>query len=328
MSSVPRRRSAVRMRRLIRLVLFRLSWSVSRVWRPAGPSVGCLTRVYKGELPYLKSWLLHYAQLGVSHFYLIHTKDDTSEEAELLSVIRDCDVSFTLLRKPNGEDSDACFNSFVPVFKEQYLLHVDVDEFLLLESATLREYIQGHPAQYYRFQWVMCPYDRDGKPAHLAGSFQRDFKSMAETRLIQSIEPHVMICEGGDRVVTHEGGSALIHYWGRSFTDILIKCLHGNELSPEKASSLEELTKCARLGRIPNRLKMLAVLSRRASPDVLRPNFVEPDSDSELRLVTELTQEQRAELFDAYSHYRDNLTDEVVEASFKMTLIEYVGHMP
>lgn len=222
------------------------------------PSVGIVVRVFIGELPYVKGFFEYYIKLGVSKFYVIIS--NVGDFERIKSYLKDYEeyLSYKVNEKFILNNS---FNLVLPELKEDYILSVDVDEFLhVTPYDSIQDFIAGTgSADKYTFGWLLSVNDNisENKIAFEA----KGAKQMCKRSLIQAIpNPHKINSHPGaiEAPLTY----CLIHYWGRTFNDIIIKCIYGG-LNNLKATSLDGVNKDIDKGRIPNRFKMMASLSRR-----------------------------------------------------------------
>lgn len=117
------------------------------------------------DLPYYSEWLEYYCNLGVDTFYLYYMKDKKSDPlpnfADLLSFFPSEKIKLKIFHRgqyPCANRVLSC-NPFFP--SEEWVLHVDSDEFLHLRGNGLKAFLKTHAEyNYFKFNWLMCPSPR------------------------------------------------------------------------------------------------------------------------------------------------------------------------
>lgn len=285
------------------------------------PRFACLSRFYKGELPYLYAFVRHYLGLGFETIYLVLQSEELIAEADVALAELCGDVSYILVPPALNPDSvlddlALCVRDRV---REDYLLHVDCDEFLRLPYAwTIDHYVaQLRWPVSIVFQWVMVCADVDPASQLRRGFYGCNSKQMARTDCIQGFQtPHRFLLKPSQQqpsqsFATGSGadGAFLVHYWSRGFNDILIRCIHGGAHPGPRSSSHAEVLQHIANATLPGRLKVLACFMRH-DHYYLVDNYLAAHLDverEEALLVPWLTQSQRAELLRLYVDYRQGL---------------------
>lgn len=274
-------------------------------------TVAVLTRVCAGELPYLGSFVRHYTGIGVNAFYLIINDARDADAIRGHEAFIGCNCRFIVNDLVSSDDSmrfnlSANFNIALPHVAEDYLLNVDVDEFLNVSPhGSIQGFIHARPVPVYCFRWLIANNDGICDPAlafqGVAG------KQMCRTDHIKNINCHDF---GFNREVQTKSifaGYLLIHYWGRSFRDILIKTVSQVNLKTSKNASVPKLKTCGSPGELPGRFKAMAAMSR-VEKAISVPRFVGIDTRLEEQIVRSLFDEKHeAVLFAYYQQYRDSL---------------------
>ncbi len=195
-----------------------------------------------------------------------------------------------------------------------YVLLLDPDEYLFLPGhSSLASFLEAnqYPQSCY-LRWVVTPSDFSHNDRCL-GFFGHIGKHLAAGRVIAGIATaHTFALRDLPAVnpfqfERHDG--FVIHYWGRTFWDVLLKCLYYRGVHKSKQSSLEELRGCRNGSLLPGRLKMLAALSLHVryvtTPDYL-DNRIDVDLESEL-LAAHLSAQEIERLEIAYREYKQFL---------------------
>jgi len=142
---------------------------------------------------------------------------------------------------------------------------------------------------------------------------KKPYKTMCKTDTIASFISNGHDFETKSPVKTSISSNLLIHYWGRTYNDILLKALYANGFKNAKTSTIDEVVECITnpdINMLPNRLKMLALLSRLEKPLHLEKNYsinyIDYAKENEL-LSPYLTETQCASLYTKYTAYKNKL---------------------
>jgi hypothetical protein len=296
-------------------------------------TVALICRVYKGELPYITSFIAHYKMIGVDTIYIVITKQSDSDEIK--AYLSNKNYELVYLQQKTDENVDMNnMDDLLPLIKEDYLLHVDIDEYLDLEPHnSIQEVLNETVAERQHFNWAVTVNDKisDNSFATYGQTHRnRPWKTMCKTSVIKAWNgAHDVI--PNREITSFYSKYKLIHYWGRNYNDILIKSIYGNafkDANVAKTSSLEELKKYMQndnINSLPNRLKMLAVLSRCEKHIKLDKDyclqFIDYEKEAEL-LDCVTTQEERDKLYLRYVEFRNKLDYESqVKPYFKKGLL-------
>lgn len=121
------------------------------------PTFALISRFMTTDIPYLREWAEYYVGLGIDHFYLYYV--DTEYMDHLVPSLNPT-TNLSLQRvDPRGRNINRVLCESPFSVREDFVLHIDSDEFLWLDGMTLRDFVKTHPDYAaYRFQWLMCPY--------------------------------------------------------------------------------------------------------------------------------------------------------------------------
>ncbi len=249
-----------------------------------------VSRIFIGELPYVISYLDYYLSIGFSRFYLII--NDKNEEAPIKNYLKKYEKQITYFI-PQKDIKDLNYEGFrgcESLIQENYILNVDIDEFLYLKLEdkvyiNIQDFIGEHQYEKYKFDWLMVI--NDGISNKERGFVRPDVgKIMVKTSCgLARFKCHD-IFTNKKNLKTFQGNMYVLHYWGRTFNDIVIKCLYG-KLPNNKTTNLDEMNLDVRKKRLPVRFKLMALLSI-GKKDIKIPNFVinKIDFNKENELVT------------------------------------------
>lgn len=266
------------------------------------PSIGLFTRVQEADLPYVASFFKHYALLGVTRFYLMNSRFE-EDHADLMKYINNLELpkpaKFEYLSIDNiMHDDPVRTPGLVDMFKDDYMINVDVDEYWVLPEGVpdLVSLVQSHPADIYYVRWVMVVSDE--LSPQLSNPYQGNLgfpgKWMARRSLLPEPVPfrmfghHVVPLKPGSNPTAHGdyqygmnwsvgqkwnmnfplfgkpilavdsfSPGVLVHFWCRSFYDVVLKTQRFNK--GQKCTTLSSYT--ANLAEVPERLKTLAFLT-------------------------------------------------------------------
>ncbi len=294
-------------------------------------TVALSTRVYRGELPYLHSFISHYEGIGIGTFYIIINDKSDAALIQYHDAFKDVNCKFiindlNLTGKSSKFNSSENFDTVLPHVIEDYLLNVDADEFLdVSECGTIQEFIRQNPSPVYRFQWLIANDDGICDPQLAFEGITG--KQMCLTDLIAGINCHDFKLsrklERGSILTKY----MLTHYWGRSFRDIMIKSVGQKNLRNAKNGSLEGLRKCRSPNDLPGRFKILATMSRIEKP-IRVASLVNIDGEMENKIVcSQFGEGDEARIFELYQNYRESLDYEkhvALLADKKVGLLDYL----
>lgn len=243
------------------------------------PFISLICRLHLGELPYIKSYVEHYYKLGVT---------------DILFMVRPKHYGFRVLSSYIGGLSypgltirtykySHPYGGVLANIKSEYIVHFDCDEYLDLRDMSLKDYIINTGQKpYYTFHWQMSTFKHNGYAFD-----NTQHKSICRRDIATAMNDHDFVVKSS--VEKFASDIPLIHYWGRTFNDIIFKVIYGDKLQASRAGSVTQIVS----GQLPNRFKMLALLDRCSdighSFEV--PCYVKVDTELEqecLRLSKEL----------------------------------------
>lgn len=277
-------------------------------------SLGLIVRFYRGELPYVKAFLEHYIELGFDHIYVFI--QDTSDYECFERKFSQYSQYTKLIKCPNNVGARQGWRlSFNPKeINANYLLICDFDEYLYLPSnINLKKFIKmlGWPTS-ISIPWIMAPVDFEPANQRVNGYLGHTGKQLANVGIIKSIKSehnfNIKLRKRNENRVINPPGIFLVHYWGRTFRDIIIKLIFQN-LGDQKLCGLDQIFECLKNKSLPNRLKMLAGLCVQQRymffPNLLGDNV---DLLQEDRIVSEyLSSSQLQKIENIYSEYKTAL---------------------
>jgi hypothetical protein len=282
-------------------------------------TVCIVTRTHIGELPYIKAFIDYYKRIGINKIYLVITKEHEISVIKDYLIMYEPFVQFVPVQlKDEQSISMDNMNHLLEQITETYTLHIDNDEFLEIAPYTnILTLIKTINADKIHFPWAITV--NDGMNDMTKGCRgmthrKKPFKTICRTDQIANFTSN-----GHDfDTKTEINGEIhskfpLIHYWGRTFNDILLKAIYANGFKNCKDSSLDEIVSCLNNPdpkALPVRFKMLAFLSRLDKSIDLSNNYIldyiEYSKEAEL-IYPIFSHIQRDALYVKYVNYRNNL---------------------
>lgn len=121
-------------------------------------SVAIISRMMNIDLPYQSQWFEYYINLGISHFYIYYMDNHFLEIDKILNYYPKDKVTIkkVLLNKTINPNNIFIMDKFE--IKEDYILHIDSDEYLYLNGDNLKTFLnKNKDADLFYFYWYMCP---------------------------------------------------------------------------------------------------------------------------------------------------------------------------
>ena len=241
-----------------------------------------LSRMWRGDLPHLESWLRHYIlHLAVQRVYGVVTDPDDLTDLRALILRAGFGDQVKLFSEPINEDSvnTAIFDP--AQIAETFVLSVDTDEFAVLPvGESLQSFTASEPfADFFQMVWRCAPSDTIGEQfTPRIGILCKNAKPMFRTRRFQRFNtPHVIFCEPPTQQEEGEGmqmysmderncrraqkSLALMHFWYRGVYDALLRQSAGHTTGDfsDRNTGVEVVLDELRNGILPQRLKHLAI---------------------------------------------------------------------
>lgn len=121
-------------------------------------SVGIVSRFMNIDLPYMSQWFEYYSVLNINHFYLYYIDNTFFNIEELLNYFPKNKVTIKQITLNSIQDSNSVFYDYPFTIKEEYILHIDSDEYLYLNNENIYTFIQKNKdIDAFYFSWYMCP---------------------------------------------------------------------------------------------------------------------------------------------------------------------------
>jgi hypothetical protein len=187
-------------------------------------SIGLLSRIYKCETPYINEFLEYYIKyIKVDNIYLIVT--DNTDFTKII------DTKFKVTLITNNEilstHVDKVFKYALKYIKDDWILNVDVDEFLYLNGVNLKNILIN--CNIVRFRWVLCPacnlFNKSIKEIIKNNKLINfnNYKSIALKKDILKMKCHNMKMKNRREKFTN---AFIIHISSRGIYDMLLRSLN------------------------------------------------------------------------------------------------------
>jgi DNA-dependent RNA polymerase auxiliary subunit epsilon len=280
-----------------------------------------------GEIPYIDAFIEHYFKIGIAKLYLVIT--NLADESCIKEYLKDTKYDIEFINSKLDETESITMDSMnytLEYIKEKYLLHIDIDEFLdIYPYNSINNLIEDINHDKIHFNWAITVLDGHCD-TNLAcrGMTHRNkpFKTLCKTAIIKNFTSNGHDFETLISIAGIKSTNYLIHYWGRTFNDILIKIIYGDRFKNIKSGKLQELIDMIEYNSstfIPVRLKMMAMLSRLDKTIPLTRNYISgkinKDKETEL-IVSKLTGEQCAQIYKRYTKFREDFDINKYEANY------------
>jgi hypothetical protein len=274
-----------------------------------------VARIYVGELPYVNAWLNYYTQLGIDKIYLIITNPAESKKIKDYLHNHPAHQKIVFYVSKIQTIKMTAYDSVVPIIKEDYTLFLDIDEYLDISTyGSFNALLKHEPGEKHHFYWLISTHDGLSNPAKgFHNKFaKRPFKTMCKTSIISGWKnSHDFLTKVPVTPVFSK--CSVVHLFGRSFNDMLIKCFYGagygNEEKTASEKDLETAIHSTDVNAIPSRLKMMALISRVRKSVVLNRKVLKHlDYDYALEtalLDSMLEPHQISHIYTKYTKFRD-----------------------
>lgn len=200
------------------------------------------------EIPYLNEFISHHLALGFNHIYYINTDEKKNYLykylcPDFLNYVSVFDYSSKL-----NNWQEECLNEHIHHVKEDWVLNIDMDEFLYLSNGSIQEFLNELPGKVSKihFPWLMCL----STSYYHSSLFEicknnvyksRSFKTLAITKRIAYCELHNIITTDDAEYIHINSYDKvfIIHFACRGFFDLINRII-GRNYQNEKSGSDEE----------------------------------------------------------------------------------------
>jgi hypothetical protein len=226
-----------------------------------------VTRVQRIEAPYLNEFIYWYQSWGFDRIYFVNTEGDQTERIRS-SIAPEYLRGITFLqidKEIQNEPGRYLVDRVKAAVKEEYVLNVDCDEFLYLDTGRfprIQDFVSQHGgARFFSFQWVnvpcfdVCCNSMVGFLLSEKSKFHHNttLKSLGAVDGITSMDWHVM--NGGHRSRRMDpirDRCFVLHFIVRSLSHQILKQFHQrmNNFKDRKEDRLGECLTRVDVGRM------------------------------------------------------------------------------
>lgn len=267
-------------------------------------TVAVVSRIFIGDLPYTRSFLDYYKNIGADLIYLIITN---KEEEDQIKTYLTPSPFVKFIVSDTRTINMPVLSLLLQNIQTEFILNVDIDEYLDIKN--IKTILTEEKADKYHFFWNITVNDgfSEETKGFDARFSKKPFKTMCRTKNIKYWKDSHN-CYTTSNTISIESKYKLIHYYGRSFNDIVIKCIYGkNYNNKQKITAIEKIVKSIHspdVNDLPNRLKMLAIVSRIPKRKDVMKNPIKIDYKLEKELLENYDIES---LFAKYIKFRKQL---------------------
>ncbi|MBK6949583.1 MAG: glycosyltransferase family 2 protein [Haliscomenobacter sp.] len=197
-----------------------------------------IVRSMYDELPFLNEFVYHYITLGFNKIYYINT--DGEEKSIFQELSLELHKYVFILNMPNNffDWQEVVLNRCLGFVVEDWILSVDMDEFLYLHNQSIQEYVSNlrSDLQKVRFQWVLSLSTNytQNSVFELSGLKKYEsklFKTLAKREFIQTIAIHDIYTYDNQKTVyesPHKNKRFIFHFASRGFLDLFNRIIGRN----------------------------------------------------------------------------------------------------
>lgn len=224
-----------------------------------------VSRVWRGELPYIRSWANYYLNyLFFDKIYIIRC------DKERFDLLDDFQERIEFIDHPADDEKSvlAALMEFKLPQGMDYILSCDIDEYLILHGKTIHEFIKETPADGYFFRWALCCNVSEGtgdltENLRMGCSVGHDGKSLSRVAMVDSFfNEHHANMKAGSRLYSGStdvlNNPCILHFSSRGIEDLVVRGLwQGIKVEAQKNKYITHLDNPPpSFGRLPYRFKI------------------------------------------------------------------------
>lgn len=200
---------------------------------------GIITRIYIAELPYLKSFIEHHINIGISYIYFLNTIQEQYKTIyNFLNTFKNYTDNIILIHRNynnnifNGSQFELL--EHIP-HKNIILFNIDLDEYIDLKDISILDNL-NYNNNFYSIRWISHFTNENSLNFNTKCLFKFKYKSFGMIKFIRNNYKHT---ECPDHFLGHNSKQivlddiTLIHYNYRSLMDLCNRLIYGkcrNEL--------------------------------------------------------------------------------------------------
>ncbi len=237
-------------------------------------NVAITSRFMGIDLPYMSQWFEYYITMGVKHFYLYYIDTLFFEIESILNYFPKEKVTLKNINLDTIQDSNAVFFEYPFTIKEDYILHIDSDEYLYLNHENFYTFLEKNKnIDAFYFYWYMCP-SSELKINNFNEILQnksskkyiiRTYKILTKNKNIQFIKGYTHDVTFLNNHNIHkkymDTPYFLIHFSYRGIQDCYYKCMYQNLINHKdlhlhhyKLKICDENIKILKVNELPSRI--------------------------------------------------------------------------
>lgn len=122
-------------------------------------NVAVMTRIQLIEAPYLEEYINWYIKIGFNHIYFINTEPNNLEQINTFIAPNYLENCTFYNYSGSVNEFNYARDLFANVIKEQYVLHVDSDEYFILpkQYSNINDFVSQNEYHKYVFHWTNVP---------------------------------------------------------------------------------------------------------------------------------------------------------------------------
>lgn len=204
-------------------------------------------RGMEDEFPYINEFFDYYISIGFDHFYFINTSGNGNRIFSYLNSEFHQYISILDYSNKIPDWQDLSLNESIKRISEDWVLNIDMDEFLFLKEDSIKTLITNLPGDIDKvhFKWVVClseNYLQESVLQLSQGKKYRSeqFKTMAKTKAIKNCSLHdIQTVSNYSYTYNCKSGNYLVHFACRGFYDLINRII-GRNYENEKSGDSQE----------------------------------------------------------------------------------------
>ena len=302
-----------------------------------------ITRYCEIEKPYAESFFNYYKSLGIKKFAVI--TQSTKDFDDVTKIGNKLDLALDVQQHSSSKDPNKTLKDFDRscIDKEvEVTTHIDMDEYLWLREENMQGFLSSLTSKTgycYKLKWMMHVTSFPDEPCKVMTSGKATKQFVKTVDFLNSKDPlscHVVVRD----LKLLKTQSKIIHMWSRSFNDALLKVFMSRIRTPKTERSSLESFETFRSGKLPKRLKCLALLKTQArmknkvkraiAPEFTKNFFIDKKTESDL-LFSMISKEEYEYIVNLYKRYESNLYRYYASFNYgrnKLSLFDVANNLP
>ncbi len=277
-------------------------------------NVAITSRFMNIDLPYMSQWFEYYSNLGIKHFYLYYIDNIFFEVESILHYFPKEKVSIKNINLDSIQDSNSVFYDYPFTIKEDYILHIDSDEYLYLNNENISIFLEKNKnVDAFYFYWYMCPssqlkinnFNEVLQNKNSKKYIIRTYKILAKNKNIQFIKgyTHDVTFLNHQNIVKKymENPYFLIHFSYRGIQDCYYKCMYQNLINHK-----DDYLNLAKLKICDKNIQNIKVNELPSRVLVFLGEINNKNNDFQTNIILPIFQKSQYELYDLFDKDKNN----------------------